>query len=120
MPVGCQCVACSGEGLVACPQCGGSGMNATDKAAELFNSEQGVVKQVGLAAGLVEWSACTHPQPMVVMKQQQYRQPRVWLPRSAVSQLAPASGLLSCLLCLLCLHPWLHRLQPHQLYPHAL
>ncbi|KAL4444971.1 hypothetical protein ABPG77_004021 [Micractinium sp. CCAP 211/92] len=45
MPVGCQCVACSGEGLVACPQCGGSGVNATDKAAELFNSEQGVVKQ---------------------------------------------------------------------------
>ncbi|KAL4447999.1 hypothetical protein ABPG75_005218 [Micractinium tetrahymenae] len=45
MPTGCQCTACSGEGLVACPQCGGSGVNATDKAAELFHSEQGIVKQ---------------------------------------------------------------------------
>lgn len=50
MPAGCQCGACSGEGLVACPQCGGSGVNATDKAAELFQSEQGVVKQVGWSA----------------------------------------------------------------------
>lgn len=45
MPESCSCTACSGGGRVVCPQCKGSGVNATDKAAELFGNERGLVKQ---------------------------------------------------------------------------
>ena len=45
MPPESNCQSCSGMGSVTCHQCEGTGRNATDKAQELFNSEEhGVIK----------------------------------------------------------------------------
>lgn len=50
LPESAICTHCGGGGQVGCWQCEGTGMNAADKAEELFQSERGVIVS-GHAAG---------------------------------------------------------------------
>ena len=44
-PESSSCASCSGQGMRVCHQCGGTGANATDKAAEIFKAEHGMIIQ---------------------------------------------------------------------------